>query len=301
MIFRRKTKPATSTSAATETVSVAPGASYVPVESALGTVGVTSLDPPTAAEPPSLPHKLRVVTYNIHHGRGIDGKYDLDRLAAVLAAENADIIALQEIEQHCLRSRYDDQPNRLAQALAMNVAFTPVRRNCFHPKAGYGNAILSRFPITATELFNLTYPGVIREARGCLHATLDIKGNPLHVFCVHLGLARQERHYQVEQLLSDKVVRDSRFGNGPKILLGDFNNWWPVKSARAMETHFQNACVVTGRRRQATYNGIMNMLCLDYIFTSPDLKILSYEVRRTGAAQVASDHFPVVCEVQCPW
>lgn len=264
-------------------------------------VRVRALDPPTAAEPAELPHKLRVVTYNIHQGWGMDGKYDLDRIARVLDNTPADIIALQEVEQNCQRTGFDNQPGLLAQALGLNVAFTPVRRHCTHPQAGYGNAILSRYPIVATELFSLTDPGVIREARGCIHATLDIKGHPLHVFCVHLGLAHRERHYQVERLLSEEVVRDSRFGTGPKILLGDFNNWWPVKSARAMEQHFQNACVVTGRRRHATFNGVMNMLCLDYIFTSPDLKITSFEVLKSGAASVASDHRPVLCEVQCPW
>lgn len=264
-------------------------------------VEVRSLHPPTLAEPVSVPHRLRVITYNIHHGRGVDGVYDLDRIARVLSAEKPDIVALQEVEQHSRRSGGDDQPQILARALGMNVAFTPVRRHCVHPRSGYGNAILSRFPITATELFNLSYPGVIREARGCLHATLDVKGRPLQVFGVHLGLRHRERHYQVERLLSEEVVRNSRFGNGPKILLGDFNNWWPVKSARQMEQHFQNACVVAGQRRQATFNGVMNMLCLDYIFTSPDLKILDYHVRRTGPAQFASDHWPVVCEVECPW
>ncbi|MGI8907119.1 MAG: endonuclease/exonuclease/phosphatase family protein [Candidatus Sumerlaeaceae bacterium] len=242
---------------------------------------------------------VRLMTYNIHHGRGTDGKYDLSRIARVIEAANPEIVALQEIEQFRLRTHRDDQPALLAEKLGMNLAFARVRTHCLrdsHHHASFGNAILTRFPILAEEHFSLTYANTL-EPRGCLHVTVDAGGRPLHVFCVHLGLRYRERHYQMERLLSEDIVHSPRFGEGPKVLMGDFNNWWPVKSARGMHPHFENACIVTGRRRHGTFNKYFDVLCLDYIFASNELKVESFEVLKNGAAKVASDHRPVVCSV----
>lgn len=242
---------------------------------------------------------LRVMTYNIHNGVGTDGRYDLERIASVIAAEDPDIVALQEIEQYRTRTRGDDQPAILARLLNMDCVFAPIRTACLrdsHHEAAYGNAIFSRVPIQSQELFMLSY-GDTLEPRGCLHVTVGAEQKPLHLFCVHLGLRYRERHYQVERLLSEDVVNSPRFGAGSKILMGDFNNWWPVKSARQLHTHFENACIVTGRRRHSTFGRFIQLLCLDYIFASRDLEVTSYHVVREGAARVASDHRPVVASV----
>jgi endonuclease/exonuclease/phosphatase family metal-dependent hydrolase len=242
---------------------------------------------------------VRLMTYNIHHGRGTDGKYDLDRISRVIKSADPDIVALQEIEQFRARTHRHDQPAMLAEMLGLNHAYARVRTHCLrdsHHQAAYGNAILTKFPVLAEEHFSLSYTNTL-EPRGCLHVTVDVSGKPLHVFCVHLGLRYRERHYQMERLLSEDIVHSPRFGSGPKILMGDFNNWWPVKSARGMHPHFENACVVTGRRRHGTFNGFFDVLCLDYIFASYDLKVESYEVIKNGAAKVASDHRPVLCSV----
>jgi endonuclease/exonuclease/phosphatase family metal-dependent hydrolase len=177
-----------------------------------------------------------------------------------------------------------------------------VRTHCLrdtHHHAAYGNAILTRLPILAEEHFNLSYNKTL-EPRGCLHVTVDTGLKPLHVFCVHLGLRYRERHYQVDRLLSDEVVNSPKFGTGPKVLMGDFNNWWPVKSAQKIHPHFENACVVTGRHRHGTFNKYWDVLCLDYIFASRDLKVEAFEVVKDGIAKVASDHRPVICSLSIP-
>lgn len=256
---------------------------------------------PAAPELPTGPGgtTVKLMTYNIHHGRGLDGKYDLARIADVIRGISPDVVALQEIEQHRWRTGGDDQPALLAEQLGMYYAFARIRTDCLpdnNHKAAYGNAILSRYPIVAEEQFCLRYSDTV-EPRGCLHATLDVEGRPLHVFCVHLGLRFRERHFQVERLLSEEVVNSPKFGKGPKVLLGDFNNWWPVKSAKLVDQYFSNACIVSGRRRHGTFNRVFDVLCLDYIFASRDLQVLNFEVVRDGLARVASDHRPVVCTV----
>lgn len=244
--------------------------------------------------------RVRLMTYNIHHGRGTDERYDIERVASVIASQRPDVVALQEIERFRRRTYRDNQPEILADILGMDYTFARTvdhRRNDHHHYAGYGNAILSRLPITAHEHFNISYPGP-HEPRGCLHATVQVEGQPLHVFCVHLGLRYRERHFQVERLLSEDVVNNSKFGKGPKVLLGDFNNWWPVKSAKLVAEHFHNACMVTGHKRLRTFGHPFSVLCLDYIYASRDLKVVSCEVVKNPLALVASDHRPLMCSVE---
>ena len=256
-------------------------------------------DPGTQPNVNSGLQTIKVLTYNIHHGRGTDGHYNLERIAKVIKAQDPDIVALQEVEKFRTRTSHDDQPAVLAELLGMHHVFAPIRTVCLqdsHSEAAYGNAILTKFPVLACETFCLKYTNTV-EPRGCLHATVEVNGYPLHVFCVHLGLRYRERHFQIERLLSTDIVSNDRFGSGPRVLLGDFNNWWPVKSGRLLEQHFDDACVVTGRRRHGTFGKYFNVLCLDYIFTSRDLKVEHYEVIKQGAARVASDHRPVVCSL----
>ena len=176
----------------------------------------------------------------------------------------------------------------------MHHAFAAVRDHRHddgHDDAGYGIAVLSRHPIVARHHFNITY-GSAREPRGCLHAALDTGGgSPLHVFCVHLGLRYRERHFQMERILSEEIVNSHRYGDGPRILLGDFNNWWPVQSARAVHTHFHDACAITGRKRLRTFGRFFDYLCLDYIFTSRDCEILDLRCAGKG---------PCACRVGPP-
>ncbi|MCX7717057.1 MAG: endonuclease/exonuclease/phosphatase family protein [Candidatus Sumerlaeaceae bacterium] len=245
---------------------------------------------------------VRLLTYNIHHGRGLDRRYDLERIARVIEHERPDIVALQEVEKHRKRTRADNQPAWLAKRLGMHHVFARIVDHRYeekHPDAYYGVAVLSRFPITAHHHFNLSYRAGI-EPRGCLHAAVEVEGTPLHVFCVHLGLRLRERDYQMARLLSDDIVGHERFGQGPRVLLGDFNNWWPVASARLISQHFRNACLVTGRKRLRTYGSYFSLLCLDYVFTSADLRVVSCEVVSTRLARIASDHRPLSCTVEMP-
>jgi endonuclease/exonuclease/phosphatase family metal-dependent hydrolase len=250
----------------------------------------------------SVRRKLRVMTYNIHHGRGTDRRCDLDRIARVIEHDSPDVVALQEIEQYRRRTSRLNQPEELANKLGMYWAFARVRDHRLdddHHHAAYGNAILSRYPITVHEHFNISY-NATKEPRGCLHAALDVHGSRLDIFCVHLGLRYRERHYQIERLLSADIINNAKFGDGPKILLGDFNNWWRVRSAELINKHFHNACHVTGRKRLRTFGKYFSVLALDYIFTSRDIRILWCEVRQTATAMVASDHRPVVCCLEIP-
>ena len=73
--------------------------------------------------PSLIADELRLVAYNIHHGEGMDGKLDLERIARVIAAEKPDLVALQEVDKGCKRSGSIDQAAKLAEFLKMDHRF----------------------------------------------------------------------------------------------------------------------------------------------------------------------------------
>ena len=97
-------------------------------------------------------NELSVMTYNIHHGEGTDGKVDIERIAAVIKQADPDLVALQEVDQKVKRSGQIDQPAELARLTGLHVVFGG---NLPLEGGEYGNAVLSRFPIKRHENHSL--------------------------------------------------------------------------------------------------------------------------------------------------
>ncbi|MGI6550782.1 MAG: endonuclease/exonuclease/phosphatase family protein [Syntrophomonadales bacterium] len=155
---------------------------------------------------------LRVATYNIRHGLGLDGKMDLDRVGRVIADLEVDLIGLQEVDKGWRRSGYVDQARYLAQQLGLNYVFAPAlsRRS-----AQYGNAVLSRYPITFWEAFPLPS---LREPRVLVRAVIQVAGRRLNFYTTHLGLNQRERLKHINEVVLPAISLSRR-----SILTGDFN------------------------------------------------------------------------------
>ena len=100
----------------------------------------------SAVARPSCRTELRVLTYNIHHGEGVDGKFDLPRIAEVIKSVSPHVVALQEVDQQTARSSGVDQPAELSRLTGMEVVFG---RNIDFQGGGYGTAVLSTLPVKA--------------------------------------------------------------------------------------------------------------------------------------------------------
>jgi endonuclease/exonuclease/phosphatase family metal-dependent hydrolase len=231
--------------------------------------------------------ELVVLSYNIHRGVGIDRKFDVDRIADVIAETSADVVGLQEVIRE-VGSSHGDHAAHLAQRLGMTLVMGVARR---HGRNGtYGNAVLTRWPVTGSSTCDLTFKR--REPRTCLRVDLDVGGIVVHVFVSHFGIAMRERRDQVRRLAA--FIKESAGLAGPRVLLGDFNEWHRGPVSRRLRKEFPSRM----RRMRRTHPALFPLFALDRIYWDGDLEGREFHVHRTRLSRVASDHLPVVARLR---
>jgi endonuclease/exonuclease/phosphatase family metal-dependent hydrolase len=228
---------------------------------------------------------LTVLSYNIHRGVGLDRRLDLARIADVIAEAAPDIVGLQEVirEEGAAGA---DQAEYLAGKLGMALVMGETRA---HGAGTYGNAVLTRLPVLGSERRDLSHGG--REPRGCLRVDLDAKGTPLHVFNCHFGLGLAERRAQLAEL--GRFLRDSNRLAGPRVVVGDFNEWHRGPITRGLRREFSSPM----RRMRRTHPSMFPLFALDRIYWDVEIQGREFHVHRSRLARVASDHLPVVARL----
>jgi endonuclease/exonuclease/phosphatase family metal-dependent hydrolase len=232
---------------------------------------------------------IRIATYNIHRCRGLDGRTRPERIAEVLAAIDADVVALQEVVG--AGPRHGGQAEYLGAALGMGCVMAPVRQFRGH---AYGNVVLSRFPMHQHAQYDLSWKTC--EPRGCQRVDIDMHGTMLHLYNVHLGTAILERRFQAQRLAT--VVGDRRVA-GPKLVLGDFNEWMRGVVDELIGARLKSIDLAGWlRRRRRTYPGVLPLVHLDHIYYQGAVEIIGVQLWRTRRSLIASDHLPLVAEVK---
>jgi endonuclease/exonuclease/phosphatase family metal-dependent hydrolase len=184
------------------------------VRTCIAALWLLSLGVDSRAEP------LRVLSYNIHHGEGVDGKLDLERIARVIRSVNPHVAALQEVDQDTRRTGVIDQPEELARLTEMQVVFG---KNIGFEGGGYGNAVLSTLPIKSHTNHHLpTFDNF--EQRGVLIVEVESPQSktPVFLFATHLDHRRDDR----ERIASAKKINEllEMYGAKPALLAGDLND-----------------------------------------------------------------------------
>jgi endonuclease/exonuclease/phosphatase family metal-dependent hydrolase len=235
--------------------------------------------------------KLRLATYNIHKCQGLDRRTSVKRIADVIAEVNPDVIGLQEVLSIENGTPELNQARYLADALSMHIALGEVRTL----RGGiYGNVVLSKHPVTGMCTFDLSVPG--REQRGCLRTDVSLRnGTLLHVFNFHLGTAYLERRHQARRILESELIRSQDL-NGPRVVLGDFNEWTRGLVSHVLTTEFQNADIRLYLKFGRSYPWFFPFLHLDHIYYDNDLVIEHVGLHKTRKALVASDHLPLYAD-----
>jgi endonuclease/exonuclease/phosphatase family metal-dependent hydrolase len=231
---------------------------------------------------------VRVATYNIHRCRGMDRRILPSRIADVLREIDADVIALQEVVG--AGPTGSGQAEEIGAALGMGWVMAPVRHLRNHL---FGNVVMSRFPIVQHGQYDLSWRTC--EARGCQRADLDLGDGHLHVYNVHLGTAVLERRYQAPRLAA--FVHDHRVA-GPKIILGDFNEWMRGLATRTLSSLFESVDIRSHLKRRRTYPGLFPVLHLDHIYYEGHVEVRRVELPRSRRALIASDHLPLVANLR---
>ncbi len=232
---------------------------------------------------------LKVVTYNVHRCVGIDKRHRPARIVEVLQEVGADIIALQEVLSLEDRSAEENQARFIAEKLGYHHMLGENRRI---DGGAYGNVVLSRFPLETISNHDLSVTGY--ERRGCLH--IDVRVTPedvVHVFNVHLGTAFLERRHQGRRLTSRSIIRNEELV-GPKIVLGDFNEWTTGLATRLLGSHLKSVDIRKHLGRRRTYPGYFPFMHLDHIYYDGALELMGLTLHRSRKAVIASDHLPLV-------
>lgn len=230
---------------------------------------------------------LRVVTYNIHRGRGLDRRTRPERIAEVLQALNPDIIALQEVVGPGRTSA--GHAEIIGAALGMGWIMGPVRELRSHQ---FGNMILSRFPMWNHAQHDLSWKTC--EPRGTQRVAVDVGPGTLQVYNAHLGTALLERRYQAARL--GAWVHDRRTP-APKILLGDFNEWSRTLAGDILAERLESIDIFQFLKRRRTYPGIFPLVHLDHIYYEGDIAVRDVSLPKTRLALLASDHLPLVADI----
>jgi endonuclease/exonuclease/phosphatase family metal-dependent hydrolase len=232
-------------------------------------------------------HDTVVASYNIHKCVGQDGVFDPGRVARVIAELNAEVVALQEVDQ-----RFGDRAGLLDldsirdRSGVAPVALTPTRKG----HGWHGNLVLVRDDIRA-EARQIALPG--GEPRGALFVELELSSGPLRLVAAHLGLLRRSRALQVKTILAE--IGDG--GGVPTLLVGDLNEW--RQGDRSSLLRLEEA--FAGRQPLLpSFPAGCPVLPLDRVIASHPGLVTRMEVHDTPLAHLASDHLPVKAWVRLP-
>ncbi len=236
------------------------------------------------------PKVLRVLSYNIHHGEGTDGKLDLERIARIIQNAKPDVVFLQEVDRGTKRTGKVDQTAELAKLTGMHAEFGQA---IDLQGGGYGLAILSRFPLGKVQVHKL--PGKEKqEARIVMQATVEPgQGRPtLTLLNTHFqhddGATRERQAAKIDALFGQ--------AEGTFILAGDLN---AMPGSVPIQTLAKNWTFATrpGAEDLLTIPSAVPKHQIDYVLFRPASRFKAIETKVT-AEKVASDHRPVLAVLE---
>lgn len=245
---------------------------------ALACIGFTSAEPEKKTE-------LNVLSYNIRHGRGMDGKIDLERLAKVIAKYEPDLVALQEVDKNCKRSGSRDLAQELGGMLNMESRF-----GAFMDYQGgeYGLAILSRLPISKTLLHEQPAGG---EPRTALEVQVEVNAGEAPLSFVSLHHESKGEEVRLKQV--DALVEVFKDRTAPVILAGDFN---ALPGEKSWEPLHKDGWKVLDKKGAKTFPADEPRIEIDFfVLKNFAPAVLVHEV---GDEKVASDHRPIFAKLK---
>ena len=224
----------------------------------------------------------------MHKGVGaFNSRQALHEQRELIRRLHSDIVFLQEVGGGKLHQQHPDhntQHEYLADGTWPQFAYG---KNAIYTGGHHGNAILSKFPITRWENWDISAHPV--EQRGMLHCEIAISGwdQPLHCLCLHLGLFSRWRKRQLQAVLDH--IETAIPKDAPLIIAGDFNDWL-LKAGRILhDTHLKEVFQHSAGRHAKSFPSLFPLFCLDRIYIR-GFHIQHSEIHHGRTATKVSDH-----------
>jgi endonuclease/exonuclease/phosphatase family metal-dependent hydrolase len=247
--------------------------------------------------------RLRVATYNIQAGAGMDRRFDVARTAEAIRGLHADVVGLQEVDVHwSARSQWRDLATELAQQLDMRVFFAPIYSleplEPGLPRREFGNAVLSRYPIMDARNHQITrlstqVPNPVPEmAPGFPEVVVNARGVRVHVYVTHLDFRADPAVREMQ--VADMVRIMDRWPGRRQVLLGDLNARPDAPELGPLWAVLDDAWAVANPSEQGlTFPASLPDRRIDYVTVNARVHVRGATVVGTQA----SDHLPVVADL----
>lgn len=236
------------------------------------------------------------MTYNVHRCLGMDGRLDVPRIAAVIAEDEPDIVALQELDVGRARTRGVDQAHAIAELLGMRWRFNAALTV---EDELYGDAILTAMPERLVKAGPL--PGLPAlpqlEPRGAVWAAVETGAGEVQVINTHLGLLAREQVSQVDALLGREWLGAER-DLSRTILLGDFNASSGSQAYKRLIETFGDAQTLAPLKPSPTFPAMFPMLRIDHVFVGRAIEVRRAWTSTSASAKTASDHLPLLVDFE---
>lgn len=228
---------------------------------------------------------IKIASYNIHKGIGLDRQRRPDRILDVLHEIDADLIALQEADLR-FGSRASVIPAMLIdkhspwQAISFGARTASI--------GWHGNTMLVRKSATILDCERIELPTL--EPRGAVMADVRLQGIAIRAIGMHLDLSGLWRRRQAQAILAHVTTCAVQL---PTIMMGDLNEW--RRSSGCLHDfgrHF--AFAHTG----PSFHARRPLARLDRIMVSRDLRVIDCGVHHSKLSRMASDHLPIWAVVE---
>ncbi|GLO65746.1 hypothetical protein MACH08_15300 [Oceanobacillus kimchii] len=244
---------------------------------------------------------IKVGTFNVAAGNGLDGEYNIERLADTISDLDVDIIGLQEVDVHWgYRSNFDHMMEELASRLDMEYFFAPIYDlepvNEGDPNRQFGVGVLSKYPIIEAENRNITrlstqVPNPTPTAEpGFLQAKINVEGAEVMFYVTHLDYRSDPTIREMQVADMQEIMSEGNYN----ILVGDMNARPKATELSPLFTDFVDVWDMNDTNGD-TFPAHNPDRRIDYIMSSKRMEVNAAEVKNEVES---SDHLPVIAEIE---